>query len=155
MPTVDELARDVIASIATDANALAAAKWIDNRYKEMMSRVRFRHLRQVGELSVPGIYDTGTIAATRGSTAITGTATQFQTDIGLGAQQYLLVASTDAVCRFLQRDIGFRHGVHAPTIRQAQIARRHPCALAAACAASNAGVQSRAWSTRDTRPSAR
>ena len=96
MPTVDELARDVIASIATDANALAAAKWIDNRYKEMMSRVRFRHLRQVGELSIPGVYDTGTVAATRGSTAITGTATQFETDIGAGDQEYYFLRAATA-----------------------------------------------------------
>lgn len=81
MATVDELARDVLASIATDVNALAAAKWIDNRYKEMVARIKFRHLRQVGELILPGIFDTGTIDATRASTAIAGTSTQFSTDI--------------------------------------------------------------------------
>lgn len=88
MATVDELARDVLASIATDAGAIAAAKWIDNRYREMVSRVRFRHLRQVGELSLPAIIDTSTITVARGSTSVTGAATTFQTDMGTGTQQY-------------------------------------------------------------------
>lgn len=88
MATVDELARDVLAAIATDANALAVAKWIDNRYKEMVSKVKFRHLRQVGELSIPGAYKTGTISAVRGSAAIVGVATQFATDITIATHQY-------------------------------------------------------------------
>ena len=96
MATVDELARDVIASIDTDANAIAAAKWIDNRYKEMVTRVKFRHLRQVGELYIPGVFDTGTLAATRGSTAIIGTDTQFETDIGATDQEYYYIRATSA-----------------------------------------------------------
>ena len=96
MATVDELARDVIASIATDANAIAAAKWIDNRYKEMVARVKFRHLRQVGELYIPGVFDTGTLAATRGSTAITGDSTQFETDISSGDQEYYYIRAASA-----------------------------------------------------------
>ncbi len=95
MPTVDELAREVIASIDTDENAIAAAKFIDNRYKEMVSKVKFRHLRQVGELYLPGIFATGTVSATRGSDAVTGVASQFQTDLGAGAQEhYYFRAST-------------------------------------------------------------
>jgi hypothetical protein len=88
MPTVDELARDVLASINTDENALAAAKWIDNRYREMVSKVKFRHLRKVGELSLPAIIETGTIDATRDSDDIAGTSTAFQTAMGAGAQEH-------------------------------------------------------------------
>ena len=88
MATVDEVIRDALASIATDVNAIAAAKWLDNRYKEMVSKVKFRHLRVVGELSVPGIYTTGTVTLTRGSTAVVGDSTQFETDIGATAQEY-------------------------------------------------------------------
>ena len=88
MPTVDELARDVLAALDTDAKAIAVAKWIDNRYKELVARVRFRHLRQIGELSLPSVYNTGTISATRGSASITGSSTQFVTDIGSGDQEY-------------------------------------------------------------------
>ncbi len=96
MATVDELARDVIASIATDANAIAAAKWINNRYQEMVSRVKFRHLRQVGELYIPGVFDTGTVSATRGSTAITGDDTEFETDIGADDQEYYYIRPSSA-----------------------------------------------------------
>lgn len=89
MATVDELARDVIASIATDANALAAAKWIDNRYKEMVSKVKFRHLRQVGELVLPGVYDTGTVSLDRGDATVTGDSTQLSTDVtAAGGAEY-------------------------------------------------------------------
>lgn len=92
MTTVDELARDVIASIATNVNALAAAKWIDNRYNEMVSKVKFRHLRQVGELSLPGVYDTGTLDATRDSTAIAGTDTEFDTYVtAFGGEEYCAI----------------------------------------------------------------
>jgi len=72
MATVDELARDVLASIDTDVNAIAAAKWIDNRYKEMVAKVKFRHLRKVGELLLNAVYNTGTAAVDRGSTTVTG-----------------------------------------------------------------------------------
>lgn len=82
MSTVDEVVRDTLAAIATDANAIAAAKWLDNRYKEMVRKVRFRHLRAIGELSLEGVYDTGTVTTTRGSTAVAGSSTQFETDIG-------------------------------------------------------------------------
>ena len=88
MATVDEVVRDVLASIATDAQGIAAAKWVDNRHKEMMSKVRFRHLREVGELPLPGVYDTGTVSVTRGSTSVTGVGTQFETDLTAGAQEY-------------------------------------------------------------------
>ncbi len=88
MTTLLEWARDVLASFDTDAEAVAVAKWGDNRYREMVSRVKFRHLRKVGELSLPGIYDTGTVTLTRGSTAVAGSSTQFQTDIGSGTQEY-------------------------------------------------------------------
>ena len=97
MATVDELARDVIASIATDANAIAAARWIDNRYKEMVARVKFRHLRQVGELYIPGVFDTGTLSVTRGSTAITGDSTQFDTDVTVaGGVEYCVIRPSSA-----------------------------------------------------------
>lgn len=97
MSTVDEIARDVIASIATDANALAAAKWIDNRYREMVSKVRFRHLREIGELSVPGVYDTGTVSLTRGDATVTGDSTQLSTDVtAAGGAEYCAFRASSA-----------------------------------------------------------
>lgn len=86
MATVDEVVRDALAAINTDAGAVAGAKWLDNRYKELVSRVKFRHLRQVGELSLPAKITTGTVSATRGSTSVTGVATTFETEVGSGTQ---------------------------------------------------------------------
>lgn len=88
MPTADELARDLLASVDTDAGAPLALRWLNNRYKEMMSRVKFRHLRQIGELSLPGVVDDGTVSVSRGSTAVTGVLTTFETSISAGVQEH-------------------------------------------------------------------
>ena len=88
MATVGEIAKDLLGTVDSETGYLNACKWIDNRYKELVSKVRFRHLRKWGELSVPATYTTGTVAATRGSTALTGTDTEWETNIGSGTQQY-------------------------------------------------------------------
>lgn len=72
MATVEEIARDVIGSLGTDAGALLVAKWTDNRYQQLVSKVRPRHLRQVGELLLPAKVDDGLITTTRGSTDVSG-----------------------------------------------------------------------------------
>lgn len=66
----------------------ACAKWLDNRYKELVARVRFRNLRSVGELSLPAIVTTGTITVTRGSTSVAGASTTFETEISAGTQEH-------------------------------------------------------------------
>jgi len=96
MTTVDEVARDALAAIDTEVNAVAAAKWIDNRYKEMVSRVKFRHLRQVGELSLPAVIDSGTVSVSRGSKNVTGVSTTFQTDMSSGSQEYFYFRASNA-----------------------------------------------------------
>ncbi len=73
MATVDELARDIVGSLAIDEGYLIAVRWIDNRYKQLVSRVRFKHLRNIASVSIPATYDTGTVAVTLGSTAVVGT----------------------------------------------------------------------------------
>jgi hypothetical protein len=88
MATVEEIARDLLGSLATSAGAPLAAKWIDNRYQELVAKVKFKHLREIGELSVPAVVDSGTASATRGSTTVTGSGTSWTTDIGSGAQEY-------------------------------------------------------------------
>jgi hypothetical protein len=87
MATVEELVRDILASVSSDAGGLLVAKWADNRYKEMVAKVRFRHLRKVGELSLPAVIDTGTVTTTRDSTAVTGDSTTFETDMSAGSQE--------------------------------------------------------------------
>lgn len=84
--TVDILARDIIASSNTSAGSPLIVRWLNNRYSELVNRVKFRHLRKIGELSLPAEVTAGTIDATRGSTAITGTSTTFEDEISAGTQ---------------------------------------------------------------------
>lgn len=70
--TVDDVARRV--SGATDglADALTAADWIADRYRELASRGFFKHLRKTTQLTLPSSIDTGTITTTRGSNTVSG-----------------------------------------------------------------------------------
>lgn len=96
MATVDELARDIVGSLGLSEQFLIAIRWIDNRYKEMVSRVRFRHLRKIGEVQIPATYSTGTVAVTRDDTAVTGSSTEWQTNIGSGSQEYWYIKIASA-----------------------------------------------------------
>ena len=95
MATVDEICRDVVGSLGLSESYLICARWIDNRYKELVSQVRFRHLRKIGELEVFATYGTGSASATRGSTAVTGTGTAWSTGMSYsqGADWYMKLAS--------------------------------------------------------------
>jgi hypothetical protein len=59
----------------SDAQTLVAVQWVNDRYRELISRVRFNHLRKVGELRTIGTNSVGTVAVTKGDTAVTGTGT--------------------------------------------------------------------------------
>ena len=87
MAAVIDIARDTVNSLNTGASVLLGVQWINNRYKEIVSKVRFRHLRKLGEVIVPAVYTDGTVAATRGSTALVGTDTLWETNIGSGDQE--------------------------------------------------------------------
>lgn len=71
MPTTEEVARDVCAAVGTDAGHVLAAKWVSERYVELVSKVRFRHLRRLGEVVVPATITAGTVTLTQGSKTIT------------------------------------------------------------------------------------
>ena len=79
MATTEEIARDLLASLNTDAGFLNAVKWIDYRYKELCSRFRPRHLRVVGEIQIPARVSTGSVAVTRDSQTVTGSSTTWAT----------------------------------------------------------------------------
>ena len=96
MGTVKTVARQVLAAVDSDVSYLLVVRWIDSRYKELVSKVRFRHLRKIGELAVPAVYTTGTVAATRGSTTLTGTSTEWETTIGSGSQEDWYIKLTSA-----------------------------------------------------------
>jgi len=72
---VDELIRDILASVSTSAGSPVIARWMNNRYRELVSKVKFRHLRKVGELVLPAAVTAGTISITEGSTTVTPDAT--------------------------------------------------------------------------------
>ncbi len=91
MATVENVVKDLSAVAPITIPQIAAAKWIDNRYKELVAKVQFRHLRKVGEFVVPGLVNTGTVTASRGSTTVTGTGTTFQTDVGSGTQEHYYI----------------------------------------------------------------
>jgi hypothetical protein len=79
MGTTEEIARDVLAAMNTDAGFLNAIKWIDARYKQICGRFRPRHLRNLGELVLPKRVSTGTVAVTRDSASVTGSTTAWGT----------------------------------------------------------------------------
>ena len=96
MSTVDEIVRDIQAAAPINIGGLAIARWIDNRYKEMVSKIRFRHLRKLGELVIPGVIDDGTVTVTRGSTAVVGVGTTFETSISAGDQEHYYFRTASA-----------------------------------------------------------
>lgn len=84
MATVEELVRSIVGSVPAGIGGPLAAKWIDERYKEMVNRVKFRHLRKIGELSLPALVSDGTVDTTRDSKNIVGTSTTWATAPGTG-----------------------------------------------------------------------
>ncbi len=79
MATVDDIIKSLLGSVGTESEVLIAVQWLNERYKELVSRVRFNHLRRVGEFRTAAVADTGTITATRGSKAVTGVGTGWST----------------------------------------------------------------------------
>lgn len=69
--TVEEVARLVLAAVDSDANFLQASRWIAERYRQLCSRSRFRHLRKVGTVAVEAPITSGTVSVTQGSNTIT------------------------------------------------------------------------------------
>jgi len=75
MPTtVDDVARAALSVVGSNAGLLLAIGWASERYRQLTSQVRMRHLRQIGEVVIPAPIDTGTASFTRGSNVVTGNA---------------------------------------------------------------------------------
>lgn len=81
MATVEEIARRSLAAVGSLAPILLAGQWVSQRYSEAVGRVRFRHLRRLGYLTIPASYDTGTITAVVGSLFVTGSGTAWTGDM--------------------------------------------------------------------------
>jgi hypothetical protein len=73
--TVDEVARAALSVVGSNAGLFLAIGWADERYRQLTSRVKMRHMRRLGEVVIPVPIDDGLATATRGSDAVTGDAT--------------------------------------------------------------------------------
>lgn len=70
--TVDDVARETLNSVASNAGILQTIRWISQRYRQLAQRGKMRHLRRVAEVVIPASLSTGTITAVRESQVITG-----------------------------------------------------------------------------------
>jgi hypothetical protein len=93
--TVDELVRDILGSFGLKTTAPLVARWIDNRYREVVSVVKFPHLRNIGELTLEAAYSTGTVSATKGSTAVAGTSTAWDVYPGVATHTNYYIRFTN------------------------------------------------------------
>lgn len=75
MATVDEVARQALTAVGSDAGVLLATKWASERYRQLSNRTKFRHLRRIGELVIPADINAGTVDCVEGSDVIVGDAT--------------------------------------------------------------------------------
>jgi hypothetical protein len=72
--TVEDVARRVMALANAGDNYILASGFVNERYRQFLRRARPRTLRKVAEMNTVASIDTGTVTATRGSTAITADA---------------------------------------------------------------------------------
>jgi len=75
MATVQEVARDALSQMNSNAPILECARWVADRYRRIAARGRFRHLRQISYVIVPAVMSTGTISIATNGTVATGDAT--------------------------------------------------------------------------------
>jgi len=68
---VRQLAREVVANLGLDAGQELAAQWISQRYRELCSRAKFRHLRRYDQLYLAAPIQTGTCTVTIDSSTVT------------------------------------------------------------------------------------
>lgn len=70
MARVEDVANGALAQVGSRANILLAVQWVNERYREMVAKVRYKHLRQIGAVVIPGVVDDGTVSVTRGATEV-------------------------------------------------------------------------------------
>jgi len=75
MAIVSDIARQALSDTASDAALALAAQWVNERYREMVTKIRYRHLRRVGAVVQPATIIDGTVTLTQGSNVVTPDAT--------------------------------------------------------------------------------
>ena len=71
MPTTENAVRSALGAVSSDASFLLGCSWANERYQQIVSRVRFKHLRRVGEFVAPAAITGGTANVTNGSVNVT------------------------------------------------------------------------------------
>lgn len=61
---IEEIARQVVANLGLDSGYELSTQWVSQRYQELCSRAKFRHLRQYGQLYLPAPIQTGSCTIT-------------------------------------------------------------------------------------------
>ena len=86
-----------------DAPSTEIRKWINDAYRSIIDLRRWTGLKIRGQVTVPNVYSTGTIAVTLGSTSVVGTGTAFdatmvgrQLRAGFSTGFYNIAAVADA-----------------------------------------------------------
>lgn len=79
MATVEEIVKSIAALSPVKIKQMAIAAWMNDRYRELVTKAQFSHLRKVGEFVMDAVVSDGTISVTRGSTSVTGTDTTWAT----------------------------------------------------------------------------
>lgn len=75
MTTVEEVAQSALSAFSCTAGRVLASTWVNDRYKQLLGKVRFKHTRKIGELAIPAAITAGTITTVRGSKYVVGDAT--------------------------------------------------------------------------------
>lgn len=66
MPTLESIAAQVVASVGGEIGYPLVAEWVKARYQQVATRVKLKHLRQLGQVNIPAAITTGTATAVRG-----------------------------------------------------------------------------------------
>ena len=101
MPTAEDVITQVLAAADVSAEHPISYPlvlgWINYRYRQLTSRTRFRHRRQMGTINISARINTGTVTAALGSTTITADADA----------QAVIAAVTSIVGRYIRVTTGW------------------------------------------------
>lgn len=75
MARVDEIAQEALSAVSSTASRVLASTWVNARYVELITKVRFKHTRRVGVLTMPAPVSAGTATLAVGASVVTGDST--------------------------------------------------------------------------------
>lgn len=71
MPTLESIAAQTVASVGGGLSYPLVAEWVRARYQQLATRVKLKHLRQLGQVNIPAAITTGTATVVRDSPVVT------------------------------------------------------------------------------------